>query len=707
MSEKGALGALLLAAACVAAPQPADRVALVNPGFEAEGEPGRPSGWHVDAKLLDKGSVGLDRKLKASGNASLVLAPNERNTPGADPLAAGQMLSAAPWRGRRIQVSAWLEADGGATAVLGLAVIPKGGGQPLAFQRLSRDSDAGASVSEASLDVPDTSQAEYLIVFCAVEGTSGAARFDDVELRSGETKAAAADAPGPPLDAEVRVDARDDLRAIPRSLYGTNVEWVWNGNGIWDAARDAPDDEVVRLSAGLGVSLIRFPGGVFSDYYHFRDGLGPQAARKESLHYPNGPKSRHTFGTEEAFRFADKVGARLLITVNAGSGSADEAADWVRYANRAGRRVELWEVGNELYMKGDYSGGSLPPSDYARHFLEFAKAMRAADPTIRIGAIGGQNYGRYRFMSYSDWDPVVLEAAGGAIDFLAVHNAYAPVLVGESQPDPRAVYAALLAAPVQIQANLATLARQIRSHVPRRAGEIQIAVTEWGPLFDIRPDSPFVDHVKTLGSALFVASTMNAFLRSPSTTVANFFKLTEPTFMGWIGPRDGHMVAKAPYLALQLFTRHFGDELVTSAVEGPAYDSPAVGALEAVKDVPYLDITASRSVDRRRLFIMAVNRHPSRAIRARIRLDGFMPKPAGEAWTLRGSGLDANTGTAIRNETPGLVWARQQEVPPWRRFYKGGPEEVRLAPAPLDGLGPEFRYEFTPLSATSIEIRAQ
>ena len=76
----------------------------------------------------------------------------------------------------------------------------------------------------------------------------------------------------------------------------------------------------------------------------------------------------------------------------------------------------------------------------------------------------------------------------------------------------------MLAAPVLIAANLAAVSKQIEECVPGDAAKIRIAVTEWGPAFAFDPHSRYADHCKTLGSAMFAASTLKAFIESPRTT---------------------------------------------------------------------------------------------------------------------------------------------------------------------------------------------
>jgi hypothetical protein len=74
--------------------------------------------------------------------------------------------------------------------------------------------------------------------------------------------------------------------------------------------------------------------------------------------------------------------ATPLITVNFGTGTPQEAAAWVHYANIVrGYHIRYWELGNE--MNGYWeSGGPLNALDYAHRYLEFRDAMTAVDPSI-------------------------------------------------------------------------------------------------------------------------------------------------------------------------------------------------------------------------------------------------------------------------------------------------------------------------------------
>ncbi len=151
------------------------------------------------------------------------------------------------------------------------------------------------------------------------------------------------------LTAQVTVDASQIKRVIPRTLYGTNLQYIEEGTGLWNTGTNTFDLGVLSNSIALGPSLYRFPGGIYSDSYHWINGVGPRASRPLSPLWDGGPLGNNDVGTDEALQYASATGGQALITVNAGSGTAAEAANWVKYVNRTGEQVKYWEVGNELY----------------------------------------------------------------------------------------------------------------------------------------------------------------------------------------------------------------------------------------------------------------------------------------------------------------------------------------------------------------------
>ena len=86
---------------------------------------------------------------------------------------------------------------------------------------------------------------------------------------------------------------------------------------------------------------------------------------------------------EEFMAYIAKIPkAQALICVNAGTGTAKEAAAWVKYANvKKKYGIKQWQIGNELDGEWEESG-PLSARQYAARFVEYARAMKAVDPSI-------------------------------------------------------------------------------------------------------------------------------------------------------------------------------------------------------------------------------------------------------------------------------------------------------------------------------------
>ena len=115
-----------------------------------------------------------------------------------------------------------------------------------------------------------------------------------------------------------------------------------------------------------------------------------------------GVSESNQFGTVDFIKLCRKVGAEPLICVNMGSGTAEEAMHWVEYCNGtldtyyANLRrshgyeepfgVKFWGLGNEMY--GPWQMENQTAAEYADSAVQFAKAMKAVDKSIRLVACG-------------------------------------------------------------------------------------------------------------------------------------------------------------------------------------------------------------------------------------------------------------------------------------------------------------------------------
>ncbi|MEU7748371.1 cellulose binding domain-containing protein [Nonomuraea sp. NPDC049158] len=210
----------------------------------------------------------------------------------------------------------------------------------------------------------------------------------------------------------VTVNARAALATVPETGIGSN-------HAIWDT--NLGTNETADLLKDAGVKLLRYPGGSYSDIYHWATHTAPGGYVAPNTDFD-------TF-----MRGVRRTGAQAMVTANYGTGTADEAAAWVRQANLTkGYGIKYWEIGNENYGNGHYGAAweaddhaDKSPAEYARHVVTYADAMKAVDPTIKIGAVltTAANWPDGIVADGDDgtWNKVVLSIAGPKIDFVILH----------------------------------------------------------------------------------------------------------------------------------------------------------------------------------------------------------------------------------------------------------------------------------------------
>jgi hypothetical protein len=232
-------------------------------------------------------------------------------------------------------------------------------------------------------------------------------------LTAGGTLAAVAPPAAANTSATVTVNAGQSLATIPSTGVGTNVA-VYDGNMNSSATPG--------LLSTAGLKAVRYPGGSYADNYHWQT----DTLEGGLFHAPNT-------GFDAYMATVRAAGAQPVITANYGSGTPDEAAAWVKYANiTKGYGVKYWEIGNEIPGNGEYGAtwetdnhASHSATTYATNLLQFISAMKAVDPTIKIGAVlvppGTWPDGIVGPGDTQDWNDTVMSIAGTKIDFVIDH----------------------------------------------------------------------------------------------------------------------------------------------------------------------------------------------------------------------------------------------------------------------------------------------
>jgi hypothetical protein len=232
-------------------------------------------------------------------------------------------------------------------------------------------------------------------------------------LGAGGAIAAVASPASASTSVSVSVNVGQALGAIPATGTGVNV-------AVYDGAMNSSATPGILSTAGM--KAVRYPGGSYADNYHWQT----DTLEGGLFHAPNT-------GFDAYMATVRAAGAQAVITANYGSGTPQEAADWVRYANvTKGYGVKYWEIGNEIPGNGEYGAkwetdnhASHSATTYATNLLQFISAMKAVDPTIKIGAVlvppGTWPDGIVGPGDTQDWNDTVMSIAGTKIDFVIDH----------------------------------------------------------------------------------------------------------------------------------------------------------------------------------------------------------------------------------------------------------------------------------------------
>ncbi len=436
------------------------------------------------------------------------------------------------------------------------SVTISGGTAPYTFSLASGSMPAGLTLSPtgAVTGVPTASGSFYFSVHAVDSSFTPGNVYANVAITV--------------ADAGVTVNLASPVVTVPTTFYGIHTS-------VYDTVLNDTAN-IPALLADTGVSMMRYPGGGFSDNYHWaQHSITPfYASTNPACNVTaNGYiASSATFGNFAQTLLASKAGG--IITVNYGTsvanstamksvgtdgqttcsepntfGQPQEAAAWVAYANgstsstqvigldsagfdwktvgfwanlrasgplavddgynflRLGHTspigIKYWEIGNEMYYNGwntnhnaetdlhapyIYPNGygasntfdsraslaPLSPTAYGQNAIPFIQAMKAVDPTIKVG-LDFDAPGATDPISPT-WNPSLAQAACGAgsFDMVLIHyypGTYNGVLPSELVSLPQTDIPAVVA---DVKANLA-------QYCPATASQIQFWMTETSP----------------------------------------------------------------------------------------------------------------------------------------------------------------------------------------------------------------------------------
>ena len=385
-------------------------------------------------------------------------------------------------------------------------------------------------------------------------------------------------------------------------------------------AVDGMDPEVVQMARELESPLVRF-GGNFTSSYHWKNGIGPRDQRRSQSNLAWNIPEYNTFGTDEFLRFCELIGAQPQIALNLGSGTPEEAAEWVKYVNDHWGNKKgglLWELGNELW--GSWNTGYPAQDQIGSRTQAFSEAIRNVDPNARLIATGADPD------HYREWNAVQLATPPDTFQYLSTHFVVRDDQVQLPNPSNDFIALSSFALPIGLEQRMKEMTEQIQQSSHKNA---KIAFTEWLFVPGERPAPGF----NNMGGAIDTAGFLNMLLRNSS--IVPISDMTGILEFGGIWKKREQVYGAPGYWVLRGYAEEKPSRLVATESDAPAYAvEQGVTRLSHIDHVPWLEVVAAMGPSPDTLVLFCVNRSLTRDFRAAIQIDGFIPSAMAQVKTI-------------------------------------------------------------------------
>lgn len=450
------------------------------------------------------------------------------------------------------------------------------------------------------------------------------------------------------------IDTAKPGPTINRHIFGQFAEHLGTGvyDGIW-VGKDSriPNtrgirNDVVNALKALKVPNVRWPGGCFADEYHWRNGIGQKRGVTLNPTW-GGVIEPNTFGTHEFMDFLDQIGSEAFLSVNLGSGTVNEAADWIEYMTseqqtdlakqRAanGRpgpyKIPFLGIGNESWD----CGGNMTPDFYLSQLKMYARFVRNFNPAqsgdqqmrrIAVGPGGGEQ----RFV---DWTETVMKGWKARqwswdMEGLSLHNytvinwekKHTSIDFGEKE------YAEILKKTLEINNLLDTHIGIMDKYDPEK--KIALVVDEWGAWYAPMPGTNpgFLVQQNSQRDAILAAINLNIFARrADRIRMANIAQMVN-VLQAMILTDKEKMVLTPTYHVFKMYVPFQDATFVPVSFEGGVYSHAGI-------ELPRIDAIAGKDKNGK-LWLAVTNLDANRAAVIDLNVLGMtMRSASGETLT--------------------------------------------------------------------------
>ncbi len=439
-----------------------------------------------------------------------------------------------------------------------------------------------------------------------------------------------------------------EISPVDPRIFGGFLEHMGRAvyEGVYDpesahADSDGFRKDVLEALKPILYTAMRYPGGNFASGYHWMDGVGPKAERPTVRELAWQSLESNQFGTDEFVKLSRMMDWTPMMTVNLGTGTPEEARNWVEYCNsptgslysdmRASNgsadpyNLKLWCLGNE--MDGPWQLGHVPADQYAIRAQQAAKLMKDVDPTLELVACGSC---APDLPTYADWDRTVLEYIGGYADYISLHR-----YVGNPACDTSNFLAITNSIDQQIE-EMDAVCRFVQAR-NRSKKRHYLCFDEWNVWYRARGAEhqngrgSFAPHLieeeYNLEDALVVAGFLNSFIRHADVLkIANIAQIVN--VIAPILTRGDEMLLQSIYYPFLIYAQRRDGIALQPVVKGPGYESTNHGYVN--------DIDTSAILGDGLLHVFLVNRNLAESASVEIDFPGGKLTDVGSAEIITG-----------------------------------------------------------------------
>jgi len=480
------------------------------------------------------------------------------------------------------------------------------------------------------------------------------------------------------------IDSSRPGAKIDRNLFGQFAEHL--GHGIYDGIWVGPDstipntrgirNDVVAALKAIKVPNVRWPGGCFADEYHWRKGIGPQRAVTLNPNW-GGVIEPNTFGTHEFMDFLEQIGAEAYISVNIGSGTPQEASEWLEYLTTAQAttlakeravnghpapyKVGYLGMGNESWD----CGGNMTPEYYLDQMKIYSRYVRNFNSEqqpekqkgqrmlkIAVGPGGGE-------ARWTEWTEAIMKAYqqhtwSWEMDGLSLHSytvvkwppAYQSVGFGETE------YAQILKSTLEMDGLIARHSAIMDKYDPQQ--KVALVVDEWGAWYAPLPGSNpgFLVQQNSQRDAILAALNLNIFARhADRVRMANLAQMINVLQAMALTDKE-KMVLTPTYYVFKLYVPFQDSTFLPVTFDAGLYTHGDVA-------LPRVDAIAAKDKDGK-VWLAITNVDPNRPAEVEVSLAGVSAKSA-TGQTLTAPKVDSvNTFEAPNTVVPKAISAKSE-----------------------------------------------